>query len=179
MILAIDGIAASGKSTTAKMVASKLDFTYLDTGAMYRAVTLAILDQSVELNDEAALKSLLTGLDLEVKPDKEGTNIFLKGKDVSKKIRSLDVTENVSAVSAIPLVREAMVTIQRTLGSQTDCIVEGRDIGTVVFPDADFKFFLYANPEIRAKRRHKQVGSKSMARGPEENKHDERKWFAA
>ena len=153
MILAIDGIAASGKSTTAKMVASKLDFTYLDTGAMYRAVTLAILDQSVELNDETALKSLLTDLDLEVKPDKEGTNIFLKGKDVSKKIRSLDVTENVSAVSAIPVVREAMVTIQRTLGSQTDCIVEGRDIGTVVFPDADFKFFIVADVKTRARRR--------------------------
>ena len=153
MILAIDGIAASGKSTTAKMVASKLDFTYLDTGAMYRAVTLAILDQSVELNDEAALKSLLADLDLEVKPDKEGTNIFLKGKDVSKKIRSVDVTENVSAVSAIPIVREAMVTIQRTLGSQTDCIVEGRDIGTVVFPDADFKFFIVADVKTRARRR--------------------------
>ena len=153
MILAIDGIAASGKSTTAKMVASKLDFTFLDTGAMYRAVTLAILDQSVELNDEAALKSLLADLDLEVKPDKEGTNIFLKGKDVSKKIRSLDVTENVSAVSAIPVVREAMVTIQRTLGSQTDCIVEGRDIGTVVFPDADFKFFIVADVKTRARRR--------------------------
>ena len=153
MILAIDGIAASGKSTTAKMVASKLGFTFLDTGAMYRAVTLAILDQSVELNDEAALKSLLADLDLEVKPDKEGTNIFLKGKDVSKKIRSLDVTENVSAVSAIPVVREAMVTIQRTLGSQTDCIVEGRDIGTVVFPDADFKFFIVADVKTRARRR--------------------------
>ena len=153
MILAIDGIAASGKSTTAKMVASKLDFTYLDTGAMYRAVTLAILDQSVELNDEAALKSLLADLDLEVKPDKEGTNIFLKGKDVSKKIRSVDVTENVSVVSAIPIVREAMVTIQRTLGSQTDCIVEGRDIGTVVFPDADFKFFIVADVKTRARRR--------------------------
>ena len=153
MILAIDGIAASGKSTTAKMVASKLGFTFLDTGAMYRAVTLAILDQSVELNDEAALKSLLEDLDLEVKPDNEGTNIFLKGKDVSKKIRSLDVTENVSAVSAIPIVREAMVTIQRTLGSQTDCIVEGRDIGTVVFPDADFKFFIVADVKTRARRR--------------------------
>tara|TARA_B100001013_G_scaffold341656_1_gene266483 strand:+ start:3682 stop:6285 length:2604 start_codon:yes stop_codon:yes gene_type:complete len=153
MILAIDGIAASGKSTTAKMVASKLGFTFLDTGAMYRAVTLAILDQSVELNDETALKSLLTDLDLEVKPDKEGTNIFLKGKDVSKKIRSLDVTENVSAVSAIPVVREAMVSIQRTLGSQTDCIVEGRDIGTVVFPDADFKFFIVADVKTRARRR--------------------------
>ena len=153
MILAIDGIAASGKSTTAKMVASKLGFTFLDTGAMYRAVTLAILDQSVELNDETALKSLLEDLDLEVKPDKEGTNIFLKGKDVSKKIRSLDVTENVSAVSAIPVVREAMVSIQRTLGSQTDCIVEGRDIGTVVFPDADFKFFIVADVKTRARRR--------------------------
>ena len=168
MILAIDGIAASGKSTTAKMVASKLDFTYLDTGAMYRAVTLAILDQSVELNDETALKSLLTDLDLEVKPDKEGTNIFLKGKDVSKKIRSLDVTENVSAVSAIPVVREAMVTIQRTLGSQTDCIVEGRDIGTVVFPDADFKFFIVADVKTRARRRQLDLLTLGEKRSVEE-----------
>ena len=168
MILAIDGIAASGKSTTAKMVASKLDFTYLDTGAMYRAVTLAILDQSVELNDEAALKSLLADLDLEVKPDKEGTNIFLKGKDVSKKIRSVDVTENVSVVSAIPIVREAMVTIQRTLGSQTDCIVEGRDIGTVVFPDADFKFFIVADVKTRARRRQLDLLTLGEKRSVEE-----------
>ena len=157
MILAIDGTAASGKSTTAKMVASQLDFIYLDTGAMYRAVTLAILDQSVELNDEAALRSLLTDLDLEVKPGKEGISILLKGKDVSKEIRSLIVTENVSAVSAIPIVREAMVNIQRTLGSQTDCIVEGRDIGTVVFPDADFKFFIVAEVETRARRRQQDL----------------------
>ena len=168
MILAIDGIAASGKSITAKMVASKLDFTYLDTGAMYRAVTLAILDQSVELNDEAALKSLLADLDLEVKPDKEGTNIFLKGKDVSKKIRSVDVTENVSAVSAIPIVREAMVTIQRTLGSQTDCIVEGRDIGTVVFPNADFKFFIVADVKTRARRRQLDLLTLGEKRSVEE-----------
>jgi len=168
MILAIDGIAASGKSTTAKMVASKLDFTFLDTGAMYRAVTLAILDQSVELNDEAALKSLLADLDLEVKPDKEGTNIFLKGKDVSKKIRSVDVTENVSVVSAIPIVREAMVTIQRTLGSQTDCIVEGRDIGTVVFPDADFKFFIVADVKTRARRRQLDLLTLGEKRSVEE-----------
>ena len=168
MILAFDGIAASGKSTTAKMVASKLDFTYLDTGAMYRAVTLAILDQSVELNDEAALKSLLADLDLEVKPNKEGTNIFLKGKDVSKKIRSVDVTENVSAVSAIPIVREAMVTIQRTLGSQTDCIVEGRDIGTVVFPDADFKFFIVADVKTRARRRQLDLLTLGEKRSVEE-----------
>ena len=120
MIIAIDGTAASGKSTTAKIIASELGIMYLDTGAMYRAVTLAVLNQSVDLTDKDALTSLLTSLNLEVKPGKTGTIIHINGKDVSDEIRSVQITEHVSKVSSIFKVREAMVAIQRTLGNKSD-----------------------------------------------------------
>jgi cytidylate kinase len=126
---------------------------YLDTGAMYRAVTLAVLNQSVDLTDKDALTSLLTSLNLEVKPGKTGTIIHVNGKDVSDEIRSVQITEHVSEVSSIFKVREAMVAIQRTLGNKSDCVVEGRDIGTIVFPEAEFKFFMIADVETRARRR--------------------------
>ena len=168
MIIAIDGTAASGKSTTAKKVASKLGIMYLDTGAMYRAVTLAVLNQSVDLTDKDALTSLLTSLNLEVKPGKTGTIIHINGKDVSDEIRSVQITEHVSEVSSIFKVREAMVAIQRTLGNKSDCVVEGRDIGTIVFPEAEFKFFMIADVETRARRRQSDLLTLGEERSLEE-----------
>lgn len=153
MIIAIDGPAASGKSTTARLVARELGFTYLDTGAMYRAVTLAVLENGLNIVDEAPLSDLLGRLDLHLSTSDGETRITLDGRDVSQDIRSIDVTAKVSAVSAAPIVRQAMVPLQRRIAATRNCVVEGRDIGTVVFPEARFKFFIVADYEARARRR--------------------------
>lgn len=155
MIIAIDGLAGSGKSTTARNVASKLGFLYLDTGAMYRAVTMAVLSDSIDLKDEKAIKSCVASIEIDF--DRIGSRVFLNGKDISHEIRGEKVTSNVSAVSALPHVREKMVQLQRKIAGERDSIVEGRDIGTVVFPDADIKFFMIAEITERAKRRCKDL----------------------
>ena len=157
MIVAIDGPAASGKSTTAKMVAKKLKMTYLDTGAMYRAVTLALLRSNTDLDDYDSVCQVVDELELDIYDQGDKTVVRLDGEDVSQAIRSMQVTENVSAVSAVKYVREAMVEIQRNIGKKTNCVVEGRDIGTVVFPDAEFKIFMVADVKMRAERRLKEL----------------------
>ena len=157
MIVAIDGPAASGKSTTAKMVAKKLEMTYLDTGAMYRAVTLALLRSNTDLDDYDSVCQVVDELELDIYDKGSKTIVKLDGEDVSKEIRSMPVTENVSAVSAMKYVRQTMVEIQRNIGNKTNCVVEGRDIGTVVFPDAEFKIFMVADVNMRAKRRFKDL----------------------
>ena len=157
MIVAIDGPAASGKSTTAKMVAKKLKMTYLDTGAMYRAVTLALLRSNTDLDDYDSVCQVVDELELDIYDQGAKTVVRLDGEDVSQAIRSMPVTKNVSAVSAVKYVREAMVEIQRNIGKKTNCVVEGRDIGTVVFPDAEFKIFMVADVKMRAERRLKEL----------------------
>ena len=157
MIVAIDGPAASGKSTTAKMVAKKLEMTYLDTGAMYRAVTLALLRSNTDLDDYDSVCQVVDELELDIYDKGSKTIVKLDGEDVSKAIRSMPVTENVSAVSAMKYVRQTMVEIQRNIGKKTNCVVEGRDIGTVVFPDAEFKIFMVADVNMRAERRFKDI----------------------
>ena len=157
MIVAIDGPAASGKSTTAKMVAKKLEMTYLDTGAMYRAVTLALLRSNTDLDDYDSVCHVIDELELDIYDKGSKTIVKLDGEDISQAIRSLPVTENVSAVSAMKYVRQTMVEIQRNIGKKTNCVVEGRDIGTVVFPDAEFKIFMVADVNMRAKRRFKDL----------------------
>ena len=157
MIIAIDGPAASGKSTTAKLVAKKLKMTYLDTGAMYRAVTLALLRSNTNLDDYDSICQVVSELELDIYDQGTKTVVRLDGEDVSQAIRSMLVTENVSAVSAVKYVREAMVEIQRNIGKKTNCVVEGRDIGTVVFPDAEFKIFMVADVKMRAERRLKEL----------------------
>ena len=157
MIVAIDGPAASGKSTTAKMVAKKLEMTYLDTGAMYRAVTLALLRSNTDLDDYDSVCQVVDELELDIYDKGSKTIVKLDGEDVSQEIRSMPVTENVSAVSAMKYVRQAMVEIQRNIGKKTNCVVEGRDIGTVVFPDAEFKIFMVADVNMRAERRFKDL----------------------
>ena len=157
MIVAIDGPAASGKSTTAKMVAKKLKMTYLDTGAMYRAVTLALLRSNTDLDDYDSVCQVVDELELDIYDQGSKTVVRLDGEDVSQAIRSMQVTENVSTVSTVKYVREAMVEIQRNIGKKTNCVVEGRDIGTVVFPDAEFKIFMVADVKMRAERRLKEL----------------------
>ena len=152
MIVAIDGPAASGKSTTAIGVANRLGITYLDTGAMYRAVTLGLIENNINFEDSIELEKYLIQIKLEFSKDKTGT-LFLNNRNVTEQIRSTKVTENVSEVSALLTVRKFMVNIQRQIAKDYDYILEGRDIGTVVYPNADFKFFLVADERSRAKRR--------------------------
>jgi len=153
MIVAIDGPAATGKSTSAKKVARELGFTHLDTGAMYRCVTLAVLRNQITLDNESALSQLLDGLDIRLKKLDDELVVYLNGEDVSDEIRKAEVTSYVSTVSALSQVRNALVRIQRNIAKNQDCVVEGRDIGTIVFPDAKFKFFLVADDFVRAQRR--------------------------
>ena len=157
MIIAIDGPAASGKSTAAKGVAKCLGITYLDTGAMYRAVTFGLIKNNISFSGFIDLKKYVDNMNLEFKYNQAGSMVFLNGEDISKEIRSQVVTNNVSEVSAMSYIRNSMVNIQRKISSSKDCVVEGRDIGTVVFPKADFKFFLIADVETRAKRRLKDL----------------------
>ena len=153
MIVAIDGPAATGKSTSAKKVARELGFTHLDTGAMYRCVTLSVLRNQITLDNENALSQLLNELDIRLEKLDDELVVYLNGEDVSDEIRKAEVTSYVSTVSALSQVRNALVRIQRNIAKNQDCVVEGRDIGTIVFPDAEFKFFLIADDFVRARRR--------------------------
>ena len=154
MIIAIDGPSASGKSTTAKAVSKRLGFIHLDTGAMYRAVTLGISESEIELNNHNEVKLYLKSLKIEFD---QNDHIVLNGKNVTDSIRTVKISSNVSKVSAISEVREKMVQVQRNIAGDNNCVLEGRDIGTVVFPNADFKFFLIADITIRAKRRFEDL----------------------
>lgn len=153
MIVAIDGPAATGKSTSAKKVSQELGFTHLDTGAMYRCVTLSVLRNQITLDNENALSQLLKELDIRLEKLDDELVVYLNGEDVSDEIRKAEVTSYVSTVSALSQVRNALVRIQRNIAKNQDCVVEGRDIGTIVFPDAEFKFFLVADDFVRARRR--------------------------
>ncbi len=153
MIIAIDGPAASGKSTTAIGVAKRLGITYLDTGAMYRAVTFGLIENNIGFKDSYKIESFLEKIEIKFSESQTGVHLALNGRDITKEIRSALITNNVSEVSALKTVRKSMVIIQRKMAEVDDCILEGRDIGTVVFPKADFKFFLIANKKTRAERR--------------------------
>ena len=156
MIIAIDGPSASGKSTTAIGVASKLGITYLDTGAMYRAVTYTILKLKVDVTDDASISKFLEKINLSFD---NSNNILVDGVQLSNKIRNQNISSQASKISQYPLVRKKMVEIQRKIGNANDCVLEGRDIGTVVFPNANYKFFLTADLETRAKRRYNDMVS--------------------
>ena len=157
MIIAIDGPAASGKSTTAKKVAENLSFTHLDTGAMYRAVTLFFLDNKTVLSDPDQIQYAVNLIRLKFLKDQI---LLMNDVDVSAEIRTGRVTEFVSEVSALQQVREKMVYLQREIAKFQDVVVEGRDIGTHVFPDAKFKFFIVADVEERARRRYDELKNK-------------------
>lgn len=166
MIVAIDGPAGSGKSTTSRRVARRLGFLYLDTGAMYRAAALAVLSKSCNVNDDEGMDAYTESMEIDF--DRSGAQIFLDGTDVSREIRSQEVTDAASAVSASAPVRKRMVDLQRKIAGNRDAVVEGRDIGTVVFPDADFKFFMVADVTERAKRRKKDLAELGIEQTVEE-----------
>lgn len=151
--VAIDGPASSGKSTVAKLIAQSKGYTYIDTGAMYRAVTLAVIRHQVDLDDMRTLSNLLNQLDIKFKWENGQQETYLNGENVTLEIRSAQVTSQVSAVSALSQVRDHLVAQQQAMAIRESVIMDGRDIGTVVLPDADFKFFLVASPRVRAERR--------------------------
>jgi CMP/dCMP kinase len=155
MIIAIDGPSGSGKSTLGRMLARALNLLYIDTGSMYRAVALAVIDRSLDPNDTERVTELAHDLDIDLEGDPDSLRVSLEGRDVTERIRLEDVTAMSSIVSSIPGVRRAMVARQRELAKR-GAVLNGRDIGTVVFPDADIKFFLTAAPEERAERRFKE-----------------------
>jgi cytidylate kinase len=158
MIIAVDGPAGSGKSTVAKLLAQKLGFLYIDTGAMYRALTLKVLNNNVEIKDSKAITALAARTKIELVATAAGpVKVLLDGKDVSLAIREPGVTKFVSDVAKIAAVRKLMVVLQRQMGSFKDCVLDGRDIGTVVFPKADKKFFIDAKFEERVNRRYKDL----------------------
>ncbi len=156
-VIAIDGPAGSGKSTTARLVAKKLGMNYVDSGALYRAVTLQFLKENITFSDQTAVKNLLEKIHLELQFTENGNLIFLDGKEVTKEIRSREVTANVSAVSELPPVREVVTQKLRQIAQQNAIVLEGRDIGTVVFPDADVKIYMEAAIAERARRRYHEL----------------------
>lgn len=159
-IIAIDGFSSCGKSTLAKTLAKQLGFTFIDTGAMYRAVTLYLIENEVDFQDINALKQALENIEIEIKSQGEENRFFLNGKDVSEAIREMYVSEKVSEVSALPEVRETLVRQQQKMGAEGKVVMDGRDIGTVVFPDAHLKIFMTASPEVRAQRRYEELRGK-------------------
>lgn len=160
--VAIDGPAAAGKSTVAKIVAEKLSSIYIDTGAMYRAITWKALKNDVNVNDEAALVKLLEITIMELKQGRDGQLVFIDGQDITTAIRSNEVTNAVSYVAKHPLIREEMVRRQQLLAEEKDVVMDGRDIGTHVLPDAEVKIFLVASVEERAKRRYEENKRKGI-----------------
>lgn len=161
IIIAIDGPAGSGKSTAAKNLAKKLGFNYLDTGAMYRAITFMALQKGIA-DDVNAVIEMTKKINLNLKFEDGVTRVFVDDIEVTDKIRSAEVNSKVSEISAIPEVREEMVKIQKSIGNKGNVIAEGRDVTTVVFPDADVKIFLTASLDTRAQRRYKEYQEKNI-----------------
>jgi len=159
MIIAIDGPSAAGKSTIAKLLAKELGIEYIDTGAMYRAVALKVGREGLDTGDEEALDSLLARTDV----DLDGPRVLLDGEDVSGLIRTEEVSMEASRVSAIPAVRQKLVALQREMGARKSVVMDGRDIGSNVFPGAEHKFFITASPEVRAGRRLKELVGRGVA----------------
>ncbi len=162
-VVAIDGPTGAGKSTVAQVLAQRLGFRYVDTGAMYRSVAWAARQQGIDINDEGAVAALAHSLKIAFLPSGAGQRVEANGVDVTEAIRSPEVSDAASIVSAHPAVRKALVTLQRQLGRDGGVVMEGRDIGTVVFPDAELKVYLTATPESRARRRYEEL----RARGAE------------
>lgn len=181
IIVALDGHSSCGKSTYARRIASELGYAYVDSGAMYRAVTLACMGSGLfdhtDAPPETAVKKVLDDIELELKynPTKKRTEIFLNQRMVEDQIRSLEVSTHVSYIAAIPAVRRKMVEFQRRLGENRGIVMDGRDIGTVVFPDAELKIFLTASEEVRAIRRYKELIEKGMPADLEEVRENIRK----
>ena len=160
--IAIDGPAGAGKSSIAKEAARRLGFVYVDTGALYRTVALSALNQGVDLENSDAVIASLDGTDIRLAFEDGTQKVLLNGQDVSDSIRTEQVSAGASKVSAIPAVREFLFGLQKNIAASCDCLMDGRDIGTVVLPDADLKIFLTASPEERARRRYEQNRERGM-----------------
>lgn len=159
--IAIDGPGGAGKSTIARRAAAELGFVYVDTGAIYRAVACAALSRGIDPSDEAAVSALLPSLQLELRWTEDGVqHVWLNGADISAQLRTPEVSTAASRVSALPVVRQFLLEQQRVVARTHDVIMDGRDIGTVVLPDADVKIFLSASPEVRARRRWLELQEK-------------------
>jgi len=157
LLITIDGPAGAGKTTVSRALADRLDFRYIDTGALYRAVALQALAAGIDSQDDVGLEALCAGLDLRFERSTDGVHLFANGEDISGQIRTPEVTMKASAVSARPVVRQFLLKVQKDLGREKAAVFEGRDMGTVVFPDADVKFFLDASAETRAQRRFAEL----------------------
>lgn len=162
MIVAIDGYSACGKSTLAKSLAKELGAVYVDTGAMYRAVTLFFLDHHIDLTKAKEIHKALQSIDISFSTENNSNNCILNGVDVEERIRTQRVSRSVSEVAAIPAVRRKLVELQREMSKNKDVVMDGRDIGTVVFPNAEHKFFITADPLVRANRRLLEYQAKGV-----------------
>jgi cytidylate kinase len=168
VIIAIDGPVAAGKTTLSKILAGRLSFSLLDTGAIYRTVALASRRQGVDWSDEPAVATVASRLALDFQWLDGANHVFLGGEDISEAVRTPEISQGASLVSALPDVRAALLDLQRHLGEEGNMIAEGRDIGTVVFPAAELKIFLTAQPEVRARRRHEEWRRKGIDHSYEE-----------
>jgi cytidylate kinase len=164
LVVAIDGYSSCGKSTLAKALAKKLGFIYIDSGAMYRAVTLFFIRHKVDVDEQEQVKAALQQIELNFDARDYESHILLNGEEVSEEIRQMPVSEKVSKVSANKLVRHDMVKQQQRMGRSKNIVMDGRDIGTAVFEDAQVKFFMTADPKIRAERRFKELQAKGEAK---------------
>lgn len=161
LLITIDGPAGAGKSTVSRALADRLGYRYIDTGALYRAVALAVKTRGGDPENDAELKRLCSELELAFVKKKEEMGLFLNGEDITDRIRTAEITMLASAISARPVVRECLLVLQRNLGKEKAAVFEGRDMGTVVFPEADLKFFLDASTQTRTLRRYNELKTKS------------------
>jgi len=162
MIIAIDGPAGSGKSTVAKIVADKLNFRYIDTGSMYRSVAWKSLQKDAALKDEDAVADIASKVKIELIPGKSGQLVFVDGKNITDQLKVEEISRGAAIVAAQPMIRKIMTIKQRKLGRQGKVVMDGRDIGTVIFPKADKKFFLDADPKERGRRRYFELKEKKQ-----------------
>lgn len=157
ILVTIDGPAGAGKTTVSKLLAEQLDYRYLDTGALYRAIAFGIMQSRIDMDDDMAVDIFLKKSRLTLSPAAKGFRLVWNDQDITSYLRTPEISMMASAVSAKPAVRDFLIGVQRKIGQNKSLVCEGRDMGTIVFPDADIKFFLDANPEIRALRRYKEL----------------------
>ena len=168
LLITIDGPAGAGKTTVSRMLADRLSYRYIDTGALYRGIAYMAKSAEIEPDDDAALANLCSGLDIKFIRNEKETRLLAGETDITDNIRTPEISMMSSAVSARPVVRQYLLKIQRDMGKEKGVVFEGRDMGTVVFPDADIKFFLDASPEIRSFRRYKELAARNSSQTLEE-----------
>jgi cytidylate kinase len=167
LVVAVDGPAAAGKSTVSKALAARLGYLYIDTGALYRAVAWLADRDGIAAAPGPTLGATVRGADIQLLGDPDHPRVLVEGRDVSREIRTERISQLSSRLSALPEVRDALLDLQRRLGADGGVVMDGRDIGTVIFPGADAKFFVFASPEVRARRRHAELLAKGIGSDPD------------